>query len=306
MEQANLTFIITFAMISMGFLIKHFGFITEAEGKVISKFLMHTTFPALMIVSTATVDIKPQLFLIPFLCIGLGSVMMFIARKVFKREPDKLKGVLFMGAGGMNVGLFGFPLIEGIWGVKALLYAVMFDLGNTFMTFGVVYPTGAYYAHKEDGAKISKKKILKKVFLLPPVTGAVIGLLINFFSIPVPDIGMEFLQILAKANKPLVLLIMGIYLSVELDKSQIARIAKLLTIRYVVGLMVVAALYYFLPDSLMRSVLIILVILPLGMTILIFSDEFKYDSRIAGTAVNLSLVVSFVLMWALVWLLKLA
>jgi predicted permease len=51
MAQANATFIITLALILMGFLIKKYNFISEKEGKVLSKFLMHTTFPALMIIS---------------------------------------------------------------------------------------------------------------------------------------------------------------------------------------------------------------------------------------------------------------
>ena len=100
-------------MISMGFLIKKYGYITEKEGKILSKFLMHTTFPALMIISTSKVVIKPHLFLIPLLCIVLSIVMMSIARFVFKNRPDHLKGIFMMGAGGYNVGLFGFPLVDG-------------------------------------------------------------------------------------------------------------------------------------------------------------------------------------------------
>jgi hypothetical protein len=44
----------------------------------------------------------------------------------------------------------------------------------------------------------------------------------------------------------------------------------------------------------------VLVILPLGMTILPFSDEFGFDSRLAGTMANLSLVISFIFIWLLV------
>jgi predicted permease len=62
MAQANATFIITLALILMGFLIKKYNFISEKEGKVLSKFLMHTTFPALMIISTSKVKLEPSLF----------------------------------------------------------------------------------------------------------------------------------------------------------------------------------------------------------------------------------------------------
>jgi hypothetical protein len=55
----------------------------------------------------------------------------------------------------------------------------------------------------------------------------------------------------------------------------------------------------------MQSILIICVVLPIGMTLLPFSDELEYDSRIAGLLVNLSLLISFILMWSLVIGLKL-
>jgi malate permease and related proteins len=304
MAQANATFIITLAFILMGFLIKKYNFISEKEGKVLSKFLMHTTFPALMIISTAKIKLEPTLFLLPFLCIGMGVIMISAAFYLFKGLEAKLRGVLTMGAGGLNVGLFGFPLIEGIWGTEALVFAVMFDIGNTIMTFGGVYPVGSYFAKRRDG-KFPISKLMLRVFTLPPVTAIVIGLSINIFRIPVPDIAFDFLGILAKANKPFVLLLMGIYLSFELNRSQMKYISKVLLLRYILGGICVLGIYFLVPPSLMQSVLIVLVILPLGMTILPFSDEFDFDSRIAGTMVNISLLISFVLIWLLVWLLHL-
>lgn len=305
MAQANATFIITLALILMGFLIKRYNFISEKEGKVLSKFLMHTTFPALMIISTARVKLVPSLFLIPILCLLMGVIMISISLFIFRGLDSKLRGVLTMGSGGFNVGLFGFPLIEGIWGTGALVYAVMFDIGNTMMTFGGVYPVGSYFANRGGGGKFAITKLLLRVFTIPPVTGLVIGLSINFFKIPLPEIAFDFLGILAKANKPLVLLLMGIYLSFELNKSQMKYISKVLLLRYFIGGICVVGVYFLIEPSLMRNVLIALVILPLGMTILPFSDEFDFDSRMAGTLVNLSLLISFVLIWALVWFLHL-
>ena len=299
MLQANSVFIITFALITMGFLIKKYNFITEVEGKVISKLIMHTTFPALMIISTAKVKLQFNLMLIPLLCLLLGAFTVGVAWLVFKNKPLKLRGILMMASGGLNVGLFGFPLIEGIWGTQAILYAVMFDIGNTIMTFGVMYPIGNYFANKgKEG--IDLKKIVLRVFSLPPVTAMMIGLFLNISQFELPSIAFDFLEVLAKANKSLVLLLMGIYLSFELNKAQLKEMSKVLMIRYLFGLLFCFAIYFNLEPSLMRSVLMVLVILPLGMTILPFSDEFEFDTRIAGSMINLSLILSFAIIWILV------
>jgi malate permease and related proteins len=299
MNQANNVFLITLAVIATGYVIKRMGFITEKEGKIISKFLMHTTFPALMVVSTIKIKLEPKLFLIPLMTVVYGSILLTIAWFVFKQYPNKLRGVLTMGSSGFNTGLFAFPIIESIWGRDGLVYAIMYDIGNTVVVFGLIYYIGNYFS--ESGNKgVDVKAILKKISRLMPLQGLILGLIINALSIPVAPIVMDFLDVLSRGNKPIVLLLMGIYLSFELDKKQVLLVVKSLSIRYLMGFLVVAFIYNFIPHSMLQSILIICVVLPVGLTILPFSDELNFDSRIAGLFVNLSLLISFCLMWALV------
>lgn len=305
MTQTNNVFIITLGIITLGYLIKRFEFVTEKDGKVISKFLMHTTFPALMIVSTARINFEPSLILSPLLCIVLSVFMTVVGWFVFKNYPTQLRAILTMGCGGMNVGLFAFPIIEGIWGRDGLVYIAMFDIGNTVIVFGLIYTIGSYFATKGQG-KVSIKAILQKIASLPPLHGMVIGLTINALDVELSPIVFDFLDVLAKANKPLVLLLMGIYMSFELEKKIVWAISKVLIIRYFFGIVAVALIYYLIPEaSMYRNVILVCVVLPVGMTLLPFSDEFNFDSRIAGAMVNVSLLISFVLMWALVIGLKL-
>lgn len=300
MGQVNLAFITTLAFIFTGFLLKVGGIIKEQEGKILSRLLMHTTFPALMIVSTIHIDLNIRLFLIPLFAIGISAKMLTVAFFLFKKEKNSIRGVLTMGSGGWNVGLFGFPLIESIWGAKALLFAIMYDIGNTFLAFGVLYPIGSHFSEVPSRGKLN---MLKKVLLLPPVIGMIMGLTLNANNIPLPNILEDILTTLAKANKPLVLLLLGIYLSFNLDKNQFNGILKVLFVRYGIGLLTILAIYLLLPKSLMSSVLIALVILPVGMSVLLFSDELGFDTKIAGTMANLSLLLSFGLLWLVItWL----
>jgi hypothetical protein len=302
MGQVNLAFITTLAFIFIGFLLKTGGIIKEQEGKILSRLLMHTTFPALMIVSTIHIDLNLWLFLIPIFAIGISAIMLTIAFFLFKKEKNAIRGVLTMGSGGWNVGLFGFPLIESIWGAKALLFAIMYDIGNTFLAFGVLYTIGSHFSEVPSRGKLN---MLKKVLLLPPVLGMIMGLSLNVSNIPLPNILEDVLTTLAKANKPLVLLLLGIYLSFNLDKNQFNGILKVLFVRYGIGLLTILAIYFLLPKSLMSSVLIALVILPVGMSVLLFSDELGFDAKIAGTLANISLLLSFGLLWLVITYLQL-
>jgi malate permease and related proteins len=296
-QNINLVFIQTLLIISLGYALKHFKVLNLEAGKNISKLLMYTTFPALMLVSTSRVKLESSYFLLTILCIAYIAIMLSLAFFWFKSYDTKLRGVLTLGAGGFNVGLFGFPLIESLFGKQALVYAVMFDIGNTLMVFIATYGLGFYIANK--GQKAFKfKDVLIKIASLPPFLAMCIGLFINLCHLKISDQAYNFLEILASANKPLVLLLMGIYLKINLSKKYRIAIIKVLTLRYSVAIFVIFFLFLILknqPETL--NILTICALLPLGLTILPFSDELGFDSEIAGSILNFSLIISFFLMW---------
>jgi predicted permease len=178
----------------------------------------------------------------------------------------------------------------------------LYDIGNTFLAFGVLYPIGNHFSEVPSKGIFN---MLKKVLLLPPVLGMLIGLTLNGTNLTLLPVIEEVLLTLAKANKPFVLLLLGIYLSIDIDKKLLNGIFKVLFVRYGVGLMTIMAIYLLLPATLMTSVLIALVILPVGMSVLMFSDELGFDSRIAGTLTNISLLISFGLLWIIITVLQL-
>jgi malate permease and related proteins len=300
MTQSNQVFALTFAIIGFGYLLKRFNVIAEKEGKTISKLIMHSTFPAMLLLAMSGVKLEKSLILLPFIAIVVGFVMLAIAWVILKNYPNNQRGVLMMGVGAFNTGLFGFPIFEGLFGKEGLGYAIMFDIGVTPMCFAVLYPLSAYFSENHKHG-LETKFVLKKVFTSPPVMAVLTGLIINILSIKIPTICTDFLEILAKGNKPLVLLLMGIYLSFELDKKQRISIYKVLSVRYLVGILAAVILYFIIPieKEMLKNVLMLCMVLPIGMTILPFSDEMNLDTRLAGTLLNVSLVISFLLMWGM-------
>lgn len=305
MNPTNAVFITALSIIGLGFFLKYKGIITEKEGKIITKLLVHTTFPALVFVTIMRVKIEADLLLLPIFCISFSAISMTIAGLLFKSQTKRLRGLLTMASGGFNLGLFAFPLIEGIWGPEGMVFAALFDMGNSIVVFCMVYGTGVIFAETNEAQAVRKREKLKKAFLkiftLLPFQAMLLGLFVNLTKLELPEVLVNIIDILAKGNKVLVLLIMGIYLSIELKPEIFKKIASVLVIRYAVGLTMGFLLYYNLPfEPLYRSIVLICMILPIGMTLLPFADELGYDSKIAGLLVNISMIISFVLMWGLV------
>jgi predicted permease len=291
MNTTNLVFGSALIIIGLGYLLKSLKFIEPQDAKSISKFLMHTTFPALVFTTMLKVKLIAMLF---------GFLSSYLGFLFFKKEAPTHRGILTMGSAGWNLGLFAYPLIEGIWGWEGLTYAIMFDLGNSVINFMVNYGMGTYLAGNH-GTKNPYKHVVKKICTLPPFQAMLIGLAFNIFKIPVLPLASDIIDTIAKGNKPMVLLLMGIYFSVRLPKVAFAKVFQVLGLRYVLGLSMGLLLYYTVPFEFQyRNMLLICLILPAGMTLITYSDELNFDTGIAAAIVNFSMLISFVIMWSLV------
>jgi malate permease and related proteins len=309
MNQTNTVFITALSIIFLGYFLKKKNIITEEEGKIITKLLMHTTFPALMFVTMLRIHFEWNLLLLPLLSFLFSLITMATATYFFKDFPRKMKAILIMGSGGFNLGLFAYPLIEGIWGQAGMVYAAMFDFGNSFAVFGLVYGTGVFMSDKNQASSVTvnAKNALLKIITLLPFQAILVGVFFNLTAIPLPQILLDVLEVLAKGNKVVVLLIMGIYMNLFMSQTLFQKVAKVLSIRYFWGFLIGFLCYYFLPvEQLYRNVLLIVIIIPVGMTIIPFSNELGYDTEVAGMLVNVSMLISFAMMWALILGLNLA
>lgn len=133
----------------------------------------------------------------------------------------------------------------------------------------------------------------------------ILGLFINLNHLTIPTFASGILDVVASGNKPIVLLLMGIYFSVRLSKDLWIKVVKVLSIRYFLGLGLGLLIYYLSDfDLYFKNLCMIFLILPAGLTIITYSDILKFNTKIAGAIVNFSMVISFAFMWFLVYSFK--
>ncbi|NBW02961.1 MAG: hypothetical protein EBR87_04505 [Cytophagia bacterium] len=89
MNSPNVVFGSALAIIMLGYLLKSFGFIKTSDGKAISNFLMHTTFPALVFTTMIKVDLRAELIWMPIICAVFGSISSILGFLIFKKEDPK-------------------------------------------------------------------------------------------------------------------------------------------------------------------------------------------------------------------------
>lgn len=310
MTDVNLTFTISLVIIVIGYLIKKLKIITEENGDVIAKIIFNLTLPAVILKITSTLEFEVSLILLPIVNIIFGLLMAGIGLVYFKSQPNNLKGLLLMAIIGFNVAHFSFPLVEGIWGEHGMQYIALIDAGNAFTVFVLCYFIGSLFSPKNqlENNKVNFKKILKKLVRSAPLLSYIIAMIINFSGLSLPFFIYDFLDIFARANTVLSLLLLGIFLNFKFKKTEWFNILKVLILRYSLGLILGFLLFFLLPsdqfNTLFRMILLISLILPLGLAVIPFSVEFDYDKKLITIIVNFSIIISFILIWILVLILN--
>ncbi|MCL7745658.1 AEC family transporter [Halalkalibacter alkaliphilus] len=292
----NQEFLYIILIIGLGYLLKRFNILKEKDGEVISKIIFKITLPALVIVTFHSVDIDTTLIYLPFIVFIFGLITVFLGLLVFKNEERELKGSFLM-LSGFNVGLFAFPLVYAMWGMEGLTHFSMFDVGTSFIVFGLAYIFGSYFS--KEGLRLKPLDIFKKLGKSIPLMTYIIASALNFSNVQLPDTLIHVASTISAANIPLSLLLLGLYLNFKVEKQFIKPILKYLTFRYSLGLIVGVALYFILPyDQMFRYTIMIGLLLPVATSALVFAVEFKYSTtRLVATISNITIVISIVILY---------
>ncbi|MGH4051651.1 MAG: AEC family transporter [Clostridium sp.] len=299
MNTINSQFAMSLSIILLGYLLKKTNILKESDGEVISRLIFNVTLPSIVINVFSTMTIDKNLLLIPVISFVYGLFMAVVALIVFKGESRREKGMLSMLVPSFNIGLFAYPLVESIWGKEGLKYFGMFDMGNSFIVFAVCYIIGSIYSSSEG--EISYKNIFSKTLHSIPFLTYIITLAINLLGFNIPKPIIEITGILSKANMPLSLLALGLYLSFSFKKKYLKNMAKIITLRYLIGFGVGILLYNLISiDPLFKITMLIGFILPISFTVIPYSVEFGYDTKFVGTVNNFTIIISFLLIWAIV------
>lgn len=146
--------------------------------------------------------------------------------------------------------------------------------------------------------------ILSKLLKSVPLLSYIIVFSLAVSDLHFPKIVLDFTKILARANMPLSLLLLGVYLSFSLNKNHLKNMVKVLAVRYLLGLAVGTTLFFMMPfDQMFKHTMLIGFLLPIPTAVIQYAIEFDYDQKFVGTVANITILLSFFLVWLIVGML---
>lgn len=188
-----------------------------------------------------------------------------------------------------NAGFIGIPLVQAVLNEEAVFYIVSFIVLLNLMqwTYGLRIMTN-------QKSTMQIKTLIKN----PIIISTSIGLILFFCDISLPQIGIDFMYLLANVNTPLAMLVSGVYLAqVKVAKSLTdKRLLLTCLVRLWLIPLVILGTFYLFPGIAkeIKMAIFIASAAPVGSNIAIFASLYRSDYIYSVKTICLSTILSIV------------
>lgn len=301
MQQSYLQLLPVFVMFLLGVLLRRVGFVEAKDGAFLLKFMFFITLPAMIFLKLLDIELDLRTILFPLAGIltSLFCMLMALPALRFVRLGRQQQGTMLISSMILNVG-YMYPFILAVYGDQGFAYTVLFDFGNALMASTVIYALAFRYG--ED--RHTHMALLAKPLKLPLIWSILLAVLLNLFSVPVPDAIKHSLAPIGDMTIPLILIALGILTSARLD--HLKHVVLVLFIRMGMGLVIgVLLAKIFQLQGLAFIVVSLCASAPVGFNAATYSVLAKLDVDLASSIVSASILAGLIYIPLLMHLLPL-
>jgi malonate transporter and related proteins len=287
-----------FAVIVTGWLAGQLGYISRSLAGGLVHFAYNVAMPALLFVTVAQEPARHLLEWRFLLAFGGGSVLCFVLVLMAVRigwGRDLRSGTMFgMSAAMTNTGFVALPVLHAVYGQPAVLPAAI----ATLFVAVVMFPLNVILLEigpGQHGSSASATLLAKQIVLNPMVLSTTLGLMWTIAGLPLPAPMVAYLNIFAGALTPCALFAIGLGLSIDGLRSNLAASAVLAAVKLVImplvvyGLCVACGL-----DPLYTIAAVICGAVPTAKTVYILAGEYKVEEPLVAATVSMTTLLSVV------------
>lgn len=282
----------------LGVFIKQMKLMQKEDAGIILKLVLTATLPALTLLSILKVQLKAELLYLPFtaqvVVYSIYGIAWWVGKKL--KLPQTTFGAFLVGCMIMNTG-FSLPFFQARFEMEGFARASLFDIGNSFLIFTFVYYNAIKYGANGHSGKIDWVKFAK----LPPLWGLLIGLTIRALNLQMPELGMNFLNLVGQPTSPLIMIALGLVFEPRLKR--LGAVLTAIFIRMGIGLFLGWLLtVIFGIQGMTRTIIIASSSTPIGFNTLIFSNLENLDREFAASMVSISILIALPYLPLIIWL----
>ena len=197
--------VMLFTMVILGYTACKLGYMGDKFDKKLSSIVVDITCPLLVLSSVMGDEMPDRSLILPLVGVGFLPYIIllvfgfWVPRFISRNHDDQ--GMIGFSLMFANVGFIGYPIVASIFGPKAVFYAALLNVPNTFFIFtaGVMLVKGEY----------SIRQFNPKVLLSPALIGAFIAALLVAFGVHTPEMIARPITMVGNITVPAALMIIG-------------------------------------------------------------------------------------------------
>ena len=288
-----------FAVIVTGWVVGYTGYLSRQLSDALIHFAYNIAMPALLIVTIAQEpahSLGRWRFLLSF---GGGSLLCFIlvfgvmslrgSRSLASRTMDG------MAASMTNTGFVALPVLEAIYGPRAVLPAAIATVFVAVVMFPIAVILLEATQRDDHGKRTAPMATVKHVVLNPLVISTLIGMLLSVLNLRMPGPVSAYLNIMADALTPCALFAIGLGLSLGGLRANIGQASLLSVVKLVIMPLVVYGLSVSLGlDPLYTIAAVVCAAVPTAKTVYILAGEYHGEEMMVASTVSLTTLVSVI------------
>ena len=292
--------VVLFALMAVGYGMGCLGWMTAAEKKFVSRYVVNIAVPFNCVVGLLNNFSHDALVgagkMIASAMIGiLLTIALSALVATALKLPRKRWGVFTAMAGTSNTLFIGLPITTQLFGDVSLPYLMTYYLSSAIFTQSLV----VLMIERAGGAAprgLRIRDVGKDVLTKPPIVGIIVGVLLLALNLRPPELVMKFSGYIGDTVVPLALMYCGfIVYEVGLRNLRFLRgIPTMLVIRLGISPLICLAMCMLTGiDGLARDVFIVESALPVVTQVTVMAGAFGADEEYAATGACLSTLGCF-------------
>lgn len=292
MSPALQAFIVIFLV---GAVLRSFALLTKSHAERLATFVFSVSLPATILVSLDRIGFSSAVWKLPAAACLVTLPLLLCSWLLCRllQLPRPTQGGFLVATGLINSVYFSYPVVLATFGEEGLGRAVLFDLGQTALTFTAVYGLAVWHGPGFSEAPPA----FVRFFSAPPLWALCVILALKAAGLSLPSWLRDLLIPVHLTTTPLASLVLGLSISFE-ALGRTAPLALLgVAVRMGGGLLLgLSAALLLNLRGLERAIVILVAAMPSAVNAVIFAAETKLDEDLVASIVALSICLGITLL----------